>query len=87
MKAKRTAIAIVAAIFIWINVLTVLLSTYQYGYVDWAVVGRMGLFAFPPLAVAAVLMLRGARRVTKAATPRAAAGLGNVHNRPAAVGR
>jgi hypothetical protein len=84
MNAKRTAVEIVAAIFIWINVLTILLSTYQYGYVDWAVVGRMGLIAFPPLAVAAILTLRGTPRMEKAR--RGAGELGNVH-RTAAAGR
>ena len=86
MDAKRTAVEIVAAIFIWINVLTVLLSTYQYGYVDWAVVGRMGLIAFPPLAVAAVLTLRSTPRMVKTASRRGAGELGNVH-RTAAAGR
>ena len=56
-----------AAIFIWINVLTVMLSTYQYGYVDWAVVGRMALVAFPPLAAAAIFTLRAAPGMAKAA--------------------
>ncbi len=86
MNAKRTAVTIVAAIFIWINILTVLLSAYQYGYVDWAVVGRMGLLALPPLAVAAVLTLRGAPRMAKTANRGAATELGNVH-RTAAAGR
>jgi len=86
MNAKRTAVEIAAAIFIWINVLTVLLSTYQYGYVDWAVVGRMGLLAFPPLAVAAVFMLRGERRMAKDTNRGAATELGTVR-RTAAAGR
>jgi hypothetical protein len=86
MNAKRTAIGIAAAIFVWINVLTVLLSTYQYGYVDWAVVGRMGLLAFPPLAVAAVFTLRGAPAMAKSANRGSASGMGNMH-RPAAAGR
>ena len=86
MDAKRTAVEIVAAIFIWINVLTVLLSTYQYGYVDWAVVSRMALLAFPPLAVAAVFTLRGTRRMAKGAARGAATELGNVR-RTAVVGR
>jgi len=86
MNAKRTAVEIVAAIFIWINLLTVLLSTYQFGYVDWAVVVRMGLVAFPPLAVAAVFMLRSAPGMAKAANPAAAVELGDVRN-TAAAGR
>ncbi|MGD1027050.1 hypothetical protein [Candidatus Binatus soli] len=86
MNAKRHAIEIAVAIFIWINVLTVLLSTYQYGYVDWAVVGRMGLLAFPPLAVAAVFALRAAHQMAKGANRGAASELGNAH-RTAAAGR
>jgi hypothetical protein len=78
MNAKSTAMVIVVAIFIWVNVLTVLLSTYYYGYVDWAVVGRMGLLAFPPLAVAAAFTLRDERRMAKATNRGAATELGNV---------
>jgi len=86
MNAKKTAVEIVAAIFIWINVLTVLLSTYQYGYVDWAVVGRMGLIAFPPLAVAALYTLRGAQQVATSTNRKPASDFGEVR-RTAAAGR
>ena len=86
MNAKRTAVGIAVAIFVWINVLTVLLSTYQYGYVDWDVAGRMGLIAVPPLAVAAIFTLRGAHGMATGAHRGPAAGLGNVR-RTAAAGR
>ncbi len=86
MNAKSTGMAIVVAIFIWVNVLTVLLSTYYYGYVDWAVVGWMGLLAFPPLAVAAAFTLQGAHPMAKGANRGAATEVGNVR-RTAVAGR
>lgn len=56
--AKQTGLMWVMGILIWINFLSALISTYHYGYVDWATVAQMGAIAFPPLAVGAVAILR-----------------------------
>ncbi len=59
-NGNRNAAVVVWAmgILIWINFLSALISTYHFGYVDWATVAQMGAIAFPPLAAGAVVIFR-----------------------------
>lgn len=54
MTAKQKALVWGMGILVWINLLSALLSAWQFGYVDWTAVAHMGLIALPPLAVGAV---------------------------------
>lgn len=86
MTAKQKALAWGMGILVWVNVLSVLLSGWQLGFVDWTTVAHMGLIAFPPLAVGAVFLYRfrprAGREEVRLHTPHAA----NVHA-PVRAGR
>lgn len=58
MTAKQKALAWGMGILVWVNLSSVLLSGWQFGFVDWTTVAHMGLIAFPPLAVGAVFLYR-----------------------------
>lgn len=58
-KNRQTGVVVWAmGILIWINFLSALISTYHFGYIDWATVAQMSAIAFPPLAVGAVAIYR-----------------------------
>lgn len=69
MTAKQKALAWGMGILVWINVLSILLSAWQFGFVDWRTVAHMALIALPPLAVGTLLLscfrvgAKGDRRV------------------------
>ncbi|MFQ5803270.1 MAG: hypothetical protein ACE5JQ_10280 [Candidatus Methylomirabilales bacterium] len=58
MTGKQKALVWGMGILIWINLQSVFLSAWQFGYVDWTTVARMGMIALPPLVVAALLLYR-----------------------------
>lgn len=58
MTAKQKALASGMGILVWVNLLSVLLSAWQFGYLDWATVAHMGMIALPPLAAGAVFLYR-----------------------------
>ncbi|MBI3076778.1 MAG: hypothetical protein HYY85_07315 [Deltaproteobacteria bacterium] len=78
MSAKQKALAWGMGILAWINLLSVLVSTWQFGYVDWTTVRHMGMIALPPLAVGGLLLYlfrpvaERDRRVEKPSTARVA---------------
>ncbi len=74
IKAKQTVIAWGMGILLWINLLTIGLSTLYFGYIDWSTVAKMFFVAFPPLAVGAVLLnpFRPAPEATQKPRPRLA---------------
>lgn len=57
-RGKQTVVGWAMGILVWINVLTILISTYNFGYVDWETVAKMSAIALPPLAVGAILLYR-----------------------------
>ena len=58
MTAKQKALAWGMGILVWINLLSILLSAWQFGFVDWTTVAHMALIAVPPLAVGTLLLYR-----------------------------
>ncbi|MBI2987486.1 MAG: hypothetical protein HYY45_12035 [Deltaproteobacteria bacterium] len=46
-----------AGILLWIFGLSILLSTIAYGYMDLPTIGHMALVLFPPLLLAAILLV------------------------------
>ena len=58
MTAMQKALAWGIGILVLINVLSIVLSAWQFGYVDWATVARMGMITLPPLAVGMILFYR-----------------------------
>ncbi|HYB89870.1 MAG TPA: hypothetical protein VEC38_02370 [Candidatus Binataceae bacterium] len=58
MIARQKFVMFGIGIFIWVNVLTIALSTWRFGYVDVRTVAQMGLIALPPLIVGAFLLAR-----------------------------
>ncbi len=58
MTAMQRGLTWGMGILLWINLLSVLLSAWEFGSVDWTTVAHMGMIAFPPLAVGAVFLYR-----------------------------
>lgn len=58
MTGKQKAVAWGMGILVWTNVLSILLSAWQFGSVDWGTVAHMGMIALPPLAVGTFLLYR-----------------------------
>lgn len=68
MTIRQKTLAWGIGILLWINLLSILLSSWQFGYTDWRTVAQMGLIALPPLFVGILLfcglprLLQGDRR-------------------------
>jgi len=58
MIARQKFVMFGMGILIWVNVVTIALSTWHFGFVDLRTVGHMGLIALPPLVVGAFLLGR-----------------------------
>ncbi len=56
MTFRQQIVAFAMAILVWVNLLTIALSSWQFGYIDSQTVATMGLMALPPLAVGALLL-------------------------------
>ncbi|MBI4639122.1 MAG: hypothetical protein HY731_00400 [Candidatus Tectomicrobia bacterium] len=56
MTTKQKALAWGMGILVWINLLSILLSIWQFGYVDWATVAHMGMIILPLLFVGTFLL-------------------------------
>jgi hypothetical protein len=69
MNAKQKALAWGMGVLAWINLLSVLLSVWEFGYVDWGTVAHMGMIALPPLAVGMVFLCRFQDRRVEAPFP------------------
>lgn len=58
MTTRQKAVAWGMGILLWVNLLSILLSLWQFGYVDWTTVAHMGVIALVPLAAGAVCLYR-----------------------------
>ncbi len=56
MKTSQKALAWGMGILVWMNLLSILLSAWQFGYVDWTTVAHMGTIVVPLLAIGTFLL-------------------------------
>jgi len=56
MTARQKFVIFGMGILIWVNLLTIALSTWRFGYVDSRTVAQMALIALPPVVLGAFLL-------------------------------